>query len=133
VRQLLCVGTFVLVLAGCGESKKKEAGPLSKKAAAGCAGSRLAEAPTLPSNWPDMAEVTLTQQSTQGPTQIVEGYFEGDVKSAHDDFKRSSKAPASRSSSTRPRITTRRSPGRAGAVPVRWRYATSAARTERPT
>ena len=88
MRQLLCVGAFVLVLAGCGESKKKETGALSKEAAAACTGSRLAEAPTLPSSWPDMAEVTLTQQSTQGPTQIVEGYFEGDVKSAHDDFKR---------------------------------------------
>jgi hypothetical protein len=32
--------------------------------------------------------VTYTQQSQQGPTTVVEGYFAGDVKAAHDDFKR---------------------------------------------
>ena len=35
-----------------------------------------------------MGEVTYTQQSDQGPTKIVEGYFDGDIKAAHDDFKR---------------------------------------------
>jgi hypothetical protein len=88
-QSVLLVATAVLVIAGCGGDKKKaESLPLSKEAAAACNGSRLSEAPTLPSKWPDMGEVTLTQQSTQGPTQIVEGYFQGDVKQAHDDFKR---------------------------------------------
>ena len=33
-------------------------------------------------------DVTYTQQSEQGPTTVVEGYFAGDVEAAHDDFKR---------------------------------------------
>jgi hypothetical protein len=35
-----------------------------------------------------MGEVTFTQQSTQGPTEVIEGYFSGDITAAHDDFKR---------------------------------------------
>jgi hypothetical protein len=88
LRWVMLVGTLVLLLAACGGSKKKSETPLSKEATAACNGSRLSVAPKLPSGWPDMAEVTLTQQSTQGPTEIVEGYFQGDVKSARDDFKR---------------------------------------------
>ncbi len=34
-----------------------------------------------------MAAVTYTQQSVQGPTTVVDGYFEGDLESAHDAFK----------------------------------------------
>jgi len=31
--------------------------------------------------------VTFTQQATQGPTEVVEGYFDGDIEAAHDDYK----------------------------------------------
>ena len=34
-----------------------------------------------------MDAVTFTKQSTRGPTEIVEGYYEGDIDTAHDDFK----------------------------------------------
>lgn len=89
MRFALLIAALTVVLAGCGGSKKKaEVAPLSKEAAAACNGSRLSAAPKLPTKWPDMAEVTLTQQSSQGPTQIVEGYFQGGIKAAHDDFKR---------------------------------------------
>jgi hypothetical protein len=37
--------------------------------------------------FPTFDSVTYTQQSTQGPTEIVEGYYEGDVKAAHDEVK----------------------------------------------
>ena len=60
----------------------------NKEAQAACTGSALSAAPNLPKQWPDMGEVTFTQQSKQGPTDVVEGYFEGDVTMAHDDFKR---------------------------------------------
>jgi hypothetical protein len=75
-------------MAGCGGGGKSEENDLSETAQAACSGSELSEAPNLPSMWPEMGEVTFTQQSTQGPTQIVEGYFRGDVAAAHDDFKR---------------------------------------------
>ena len=91
MRQLkwaLLLGTLVVSLAACGGNGESEEGELSEEAQAACTGSALSDAPTLPDGWPDMGEVTFTQQSTAGPTEIVEGYFEGDVQAAHDDFKR---------------------------------------------
>jgi hypothetical protein len=87
MRWLALVGTLVFLLAGCG-GDDKEGGELSEAAEAACTGSEMSEAPNLPASWPDMGEVTFTQQSTQGPTEVVEGYFDGDIEAAHDDFKR---------------------------------------------
>jgi hypothetical protein len=77
----------MLLLAGCGGSdgKSSESGG---EAEAACTKSELSETPELPQGWPEMGEVTFTQQSEQGPTHIVEGYFDGDLQAAHDDFKR---------------------------------------------
>jgi hypothetical protein len=81
------VVTLVLLLAGCGgsDTKSSESGDETEAA---CTKSALSEAPDLPKGWPEMGEVTFTQQSQQGPTNVVEGYFAGDVESAHDEFKR---------------------------------------------
>lgn len=77
---------LTFLLAGCGgDSKSSESGEGTEAA---CTKPALTEAPELPTGWPEMSEVTYTQQSRQGPTNVVEGYFAGDVKSAHDDFKR---------------------------------------------
>jgi hypothetical protein len=88
IRWLALVGVIGLLLAGCGGGDGDNGSELSEEAEAACTGSELSEAPMLPAGWPDMGEVTLTQQSTQGPTEVVEGYFEGDIQAAHDDFKR---------------------------------------------
>jgi ABC-type glycerol-3-phosphate transport system substrate-binding protein len=88
IRWCAALALFVLLLAACGGGGDDKGGELSQEAEAACTGSALSEAPTLPTGWPDMGEVTFTQQSTQGPTQVVEGYFDGDVQAAHDDFKR---------------------------------------------
>ena len=37
-------------------------------------------------------ETTLTKQSEQGPTDLVEGYWKGDVKEAHDEYLKELKA-----------------------------------------
>ena len=37
---------------------------------------------------PQADKLTYTQQSSEGPTNVVEGYFHGDVKEAHDEFKK---------------------------------------------
>jgi hypothetical protein len=81
------VVVFTALLAGCGggDSKSSESGDETEAA---CTKSALSEAPDLPKGWPDMGEVTYTQQSDQGPTTVVEGYFDGDIEAAHDDFKR---------------------------------------------
>jgi hypothetical protein len=88
LRGLALVGAFGLLLAGCGGGDGKNEGELNQEAEAACSGSELSDAPTLPAGWPDMSEVTFTQQRTQGPTEVVEGYFDGDIEAAHDDFKR---------------------------------------------
>ena len=74
------------LLAGCGgDSKSTEAADGTEAA---CTKSALSGAPDLPKGWPELAEATYTQESQQGPTTVVEGYFAGDVKAAHDEFKR---------------------------------------------
>jgi ABC-type glycerol-3-phosphate transport system substrate-binding protein len=88
LRWLALAGILGLILAGCGGDGGSDESELSKEAEAACSGSELSEAPKLPASWPDMGEVTFTQQSTQGPTEVVEGYFDGDIEAAHDDFKR---------------------------------------------
>jgi ABC-type glycerol-3-phosphate transport system substrate-binding protein len=88
IRWLALVGVLGLLLAGCGGGDGDNGSELSEEAEAACTASELSEAPKLPAGWPDMGEVTFTQQSTEGPTEVVEGYFEGDIQAAHDDFKR---------------------------------------------
>ena len=81
------LAALIMGLAACGGEEKGES-DLGREAKAACSGSPLSEAVNLPSNWPEMGEVTFTQQQTQGPTEVVEGYFDGDVEAAHDDFER---------------------------------------------
>jgi hypothetical protein len=86
MRWLLLAGVVILGLAACGGSDDPQL-PLSQAAVAVCEGSPLSEAPRLPASWPDLEAVTFTKQSTRGPTEVVEGYYEGDIDTAHDDFK----------------------------------------------
>jgi hypothetical protein len=88
MRGFVLVGALGLLLAGCGGNGDEGSSDLSEEAEAACTGSELSDAPKLPAGWPDMGEVTFTEQSTQGPTEVVEGYFEGDIQAAHDDFRR---------------------------------------------
>ena len=85
MRWLLLAGVVILGLAACGGSDTRA--PLSQAALAVCEGSPLPEPPRLPASWPDLEALTFTKQSTRGPTEIVEGYYEGDIDTAHDDFE----------------------------------------------
>jgi hypothetical protein len=87
IRPWAVLAAFLLLLAGCGSSDNKS-GESGDETEAACTKPALTQAPDLPKGWPQLSEVTYTQQSQQGPTTIVEGYFAGDVKAAHDDFKR---------------------------------------------
>jgi hypothetical protein len=83
----------VVVLAGCGGGggggEEESANP---QAVAACNGSALSAAPKLPASFPQVENVTYTKQSTQGPSELVEGYFEGSVKDAHDEYLKELKA-----------------------------------------
>jgi hypothetical protein len=92
MRQALFIsvlGALSLLAAGCGE-KKEESEPLNKAAQAVCDSPALSGTPKLPASFPQIEpdKLTYTKQSTQGPTNVVEGYFHGDVEEAHEEFKK---------------------------------------------
>jgi hypothetical protein len=84
------LGLVVLAFAGCGGGGEKSstAGELNEQAEAACSGSALSAAPKLPPSFPQVENVTYTKQRTQGPTNVVEGYWEGSLKDAHDEYKK---------------------------------------------
>ena len=89
----LVLAALVFVVAGCGlKEKEGEKGDtdqaLTKESQAACNGSALTDAAKLPPSFPQVENATYTQQKTEGPTEIVEGYFEGSVKDAHDEYKK---------------------------------------------
>ena len=91
---LAVLAALALVAAGCGGAGKKaetdtEANP---QATAACDGSALKAAPKLPPSFPLVESTTLTKQSAEGPTNVVEGYWKGDVKEAHDEYVKEFKA-----------------------------------------
>jgi len=83
-----------LAVADCGggsksESQTEAANPQAKAA---CNGSPLTARPKLPPSFPMVENTTLTKQSTQGPTDLVEGYWKGELKEAHDEYVKEFKA-----------------------------------------
>ena len=89
---LAVISLAVLLAAGCGGDKKDESegGALNKEAVAACIGSALSETPNLPPSWPQIEtdKMIYTKQETKGPTTVVEGHFNGDIKEAHDEWKK---------------------------------------------
>jgi hypothetical protein len=72
---------------GGGESGDEES-ELNQQAVAACNGSALSETPDLPASFPMVENVTYTKQSTQGPTTVLEGFFEGSLEDAYDEYKK---------------------------------------------
>jgi hypothetical protein len=91
---LLLAAALGFAVAGCGGKKESENEPLKEDVQAACTGSALSAAPKLPPSFPQIEEdkLTYTKQSTVGPTDVVEGYFNGDVKEAHEEFEKELKA-----------------------------------------
>jgi hypothetical protein len=82
------LGLVLAALAGCGGGGEKSEEAPNPAATAACKGSALTGSPKLPASFPQVEHVTYTVQRTQGPTDVVEGYFEGDLKDAHDEYKK---------------------------------------------
>ncbi len=89
----LVLAALVFVAAGCGSKKESEGEKgdtdqaVSKATEEVCNGSPLTAKVKLPPGFPQIADATYTKQSTEGPTEIVEGYFNGELKDAHDEYK----------------------------------------------
>jgi hypothetical protein len=89
LRWLSFVGLMVVVLAGCGDDKRSKE-DRSSEAELACTSmpvSAADTAPRLPAKFPTFDSVTYTVVSTQGPTEIIDGYYKGDVAAAHDEVK----------------------------------------------
>ncbi len=81
--------------AGCGGGGGgDEDSDLGKQVQAACDGSAIDVTSKLPPSFPQIEEDKLvyTQESEVGPTQVVEGYFNGDVEGAHEEFQTELKA-----------------------------------------
>ena len=97
---------------GSGENKDKEAAVASRECPA--APAAMSGQPTLPTGFPQPAEVTYTGQVAKGPTSVVKGYFAGDIDEAFDTYKTPSRT-RSRSRTQSTRRSTPRSSSRAAA------------------
>jgi hypothetical protein len=72
------------LLAGCGGSDNEAAESSQTCSAAPAA---MAKQPQLPSGFPSPSELTYTAEREIGPSQIVEGYWDGDIGSSFDGYK----------------------------------------------
>jgi len=83
IGRFLLASIFVALLAaGCGDEKEKEAAGK----ACGPAPAAMTQTPALPSGFPQVDGVTYTSSKEQGPSEIVNGYREGDVGDAYDEY-----------------------------------------------
>ncbi len=84
------LAAFAFAIAGCGGGGEKESEPATEQAQAACNGAALAgtEKLKLPPSFPQVENVTFTEQRTEGPTDVVEGYFMGSLEDAHDEYKK---------------------------------------------
>ena len=89
---LALLASMLLLAAACGGGEKKgeeeEGGAANAQAIAACNGSALTETPKLPPSFPMVEDTTFTKQTTQGPTEVVEGYWKGSLEDAHDEYKK---------------------------------------------
>jgi hypothetical protein len=73
-----------LAVAGCGggdESGEEE----SEGPKVACEGTAVT--PDLPSDFPQVDGVTFTNATTAGPTKVADGYYEGSLEDAYENFK----------------------------------------------
>jgi hypothetical protein len=89
MRSALRIGGLVALtaLAACGGSGGESEEAASPEAKAACGGSALPGDPKLPKGFPKLARTTYVVSTPTGPSVIVDGYFEGSLKDAHDGYR----------------------------------------------
>jgi hypothetical protein len=83
------VGLLAFALAGCGgksdEEKAKEAA--AETSAPVCEMTTEVEGTKLPANFPKPDGVTYREESTAGPSQVVDGTYSGGLDDAYDAYE----------------------------------------------
>jgi hypothetical protein len=91
MRGALRIGGFLvllaLTLAACGGSGGESEEAASPEARAACEGTALPGDPKLPANFPKLERTTYVVSTPTGPSQIVDGYFEGSLQDAYDEYR----------------------------------------------
>jgi hypothetical protein len=86
MKRVAVVLVLLSVLAvGCGKDGDKE----SEGALAACASAMPADGSvTLPAGFPKPAKAAYVSASQAGPSTIIEGFYDGDIKDAYDAYKK---------------------------------------------
>jgi hypothetical protein len=85
------LGALVLALAGCGggdesaEEKAKEAGEAAS--APVCEKTTVVQTTKLPAGFPKPDGVTYRVTKTTGPSEVVDGTYDGDIDAAYDAYE----------------------------------------------
>ena len=83
-RLALLIVLLAALLAGCGGDNESAAEGQTCPAAPAA----MPAQPELPTGFPSPSEVTYSQERMIGPSQIVEGYWDGDIESAFEGYKK---------------------------------------------
>ena len=83
---LVLVSALAFSVAGCGDGEEGE-DEEAARAPCGAAPTALAGEPQLPAGFPRPAEVTYTRDEASGPSQVTEGYWDGELGEAYDGYK----------------------------------------------
>ena len=88
LRILLALTIGSVLLAACGGDKAESESEGEGGGTETCEGDALpAEELALPADFPIPGEAYLTEAGEAGPSQVIEGYWEGDLESAYTEWK----------------------------------------------
>lgn len=83
---LLTIATaFALGLAACGGGDDGDKESEEEGGTVACSGTAVT--PNLPANFPQVSGVTFTKSTTSGPSEIADGYYEGELENAYESYK----------------------------------------------
>jgi hypothetical protein len=83
---LLSIATaFALGLAACGGGDGGDKESEEEGGTVACEGTPVT--PKLPADFPQVSGVTYTKSTTSGPSEVADGYYEGELEKAYESYK----------------------------------------------
>jgi hypothetical protein len=83
---VLALVALSLGLAACGGGESREEEGEGGETRVACSGTALSSV-RLPAGFPKPDGVVYTEQQTTGPTEVIDGYYEGDLEAAYEGYK----------------------------------------------